>query len=284
MRARPPSGETREIVWASPSSVHAAEASDTTSIGVAPTATSVCTWPSSGSSNAAESPATPDCSPEPPSTRNAATPAPRSTSAAPAAMAAVRDRRRGRCSDAAGGRSSSNSRRLTRTGFAMPLTRTRPRSSYPRPSTWPAIRTMPSPASTSPARASEQSLAARFRAPPRKPSSACTASPASSPIPTRIGNEGSSRIASAKRCCRAIDARRAWRGESNTQSASSPLSSTVRPPPAPTTSRVSSAKRAVSRAASSSPRSRVNDVYPRMSAIRKARTVAAPATSSNSRR
>ena len=111
-----------------------------------------------------------------------------------------------------------------------------------------------------------------------------TASPASSPIPTRIGKEGSSRIASAKRCCRATDARSAWRGESNTQSASSPLSSTVLPPPAPTTSRVSSAKRAVSRAASSSPRSRVNDVYPRMSAIRKARTVAAPATSSNSRR
>ncbi len=45
MSARPPSGETREIVCASPSSVQAAEASETTSSGVAPTAVSLWTWP-----------------------------------------------------------------------------------------------------------------------------------------------------------------------------------------------------------------------------------------------
>jgi hypothetical protein len=47
--------------------------------------------------------------------------------------------------------------------------------------------------------ASAQGRAARFNAAPRKPPSTATASPASRPMPTLIGSEGSSRVASAKR-------------------------------------------------------------------------------------
>ncbi len=80
----PPCASTREIVWASASSVHAVEPSETTAIGVAPTGNCPSSRPLAASSSAAESPATPTDSPPPPrTTTNAATAVAAAASTAP---------------------------------------------------------------------------------------------------------------------------------------------------------------------------------------------------------
>ena len=114
--------------------------------------------------------------------------------------------------------------RKARTGSARPFSSTSPCSCRSTPSRARARCVTPWLARISPARACEQSRAARFNAPPRYPPSTGTASPASMPMPTRSGSDGSSSNSSASTSCRSTAARSASRAETKVASASSPRS------------------------------------------------------------
>ena len=99
-----------------------------------------------------------------------------------------------------------------------------------------------------------------FSAAPRKPSSTGTAAPASMPTPISKGKSGFAPTSSSQTATSSTAARTACFGDKNTANASSPRSSITLPPRASTASRASPANVRASRAASTSPRSRVNRV------------------------
>ncbi len=183
----------------------------------------------------------------------------------PATFRVVRWRRRKRLSPdkrtvGTGGISASETISITFTGSSSPLNRLAPRSTKRSPSTLRVSDTTVSLARISPDAACEQSRAARFKAPPRKPPSTGTASPASRPIPTPSGNAGTPSVRARTRRCKSTAARRASLADVKTPRASSPRSSRSCPPCDSIDRRASSANRAASRAASSSPRSCVKRV------------------------